>query len=719
MIDIEKYKYYQGENLIFIVGSPRSGTTWLQKLIGSHPDVGTGTESDLFSYYISALNRYWNIQKQPTGRGYMGLPTYMSEDEFQTIVKVFARSVMNKMINNSKYFVEKTPQHAFYIKDIKKCFPEAKIVHMIRDPRDVCFSIIRVSKDWSAIGATTIRKAIAVWKKHIDSINDSRKYFSSNHFLEIQYSTLFSNTPEELSRIMRFIGLEFDDSLVKEIVNRNTIERAKKNDDFRFKLRGVIKGKSTEPAGFINTGGIGSWEKGFNWYQRIWLQYLLKKVSEGRFSERARLLEITHKVLGSIRSNGFLATGLKVLVKVFNYHWQLFRFRKNIKTVRNRLETMQSKYIFDQINSKTLNYINSMSFQRGNDSFDYFYTLSKPSTTLYSSVYAVLTHHLYNDLEQLTDGRNRKWIEFINSFQSEDGLYRDQRIQNDIAEVEDWWGWRHLSAHVVTALKALGSKTKHPFKFVEFLYGKGNTRKWLEKLNWTDDAANTSNAVMNYGVCLQYNRDFWNINIANDSLLEMFDYLNEIQDEKTGLWGGPFKNSQNELSQMEQTAYHLWVLYFYDGRRINYIEKALDSCLALQNEFGGFGPGYTVSKISNPFTSACEDIDCIDPLSRFYFMTDYRKKDIGDALRKAIPWILYNQNNDGGFVFRREEKFVYGHELMTSQKNESNMFATWFRILSLAYISKVLPNEDVFKNIKFNLNVGCPGYQFWKSYDGN
>ena len=93
-------------------------------------------------------------------------------------------------------------------------------------------------------------------------------------------------------------------------------------------------------------------------------------------------------------------------------------------------------------------------------------------------------------------------------------------------------------------------------------------------------------------------------------------------------------------------------------------------------------------------------------------MTDYRKQDIKDALLKAVPWILYNQSVDGGFVFRRDEKLNYGHPFTSSIKNESNLFATWFRLLSLAYISKVLPDEPFFEGRKINF-IKVPGYQFW------
>ena len=67
--------------------------------------------------------------------------------------------------------------------------------------------------------------------------------------------------------------------------------------------------------------------------------------------------------------------------------------------------------------------------------------------------------------------------------------------------------------------------------------------------------------------------------------------------------------------------------------------------------------------------------------------------------------------SDGGFVFRRFEGFKYGHELMETVPEESSLFATWFRMLSVAYIAQVL--DFPISTSKLNLNLHCPGYQFW------
>jgi len=366
-----------------------------------------------------------------------------------------------------------------------------------------------------------------------------------------------------------------------------------------------------------------------------------------------------------------------------------------------------------KVKNKSLMYITDVNLQKIDH---YGFSKIQRIPTLYSSTYAVLTGHLFGELDKLTEQEKIEWTNYILSFQREDGLFRDPNIKNINAEMGDSWGWRHLSVHAIAALAALDKRARYPFASTDFLLKPGNTRKWLLSLNWAENSANTSNMVMNYGVFLQYNRDFWNISEAENALKDMYDFLDEIQNPDNGFWGGPFPKGKNGLSLMQQTAYHLWMLYFYDRRPINHIKAAIDSCLELQNQIGGFGPGHQLKVNPNPFTSACEDIDCIDPLCRFYLLINYRRDEIQDKLRKALHWVLSNQNRDGGFVFRRKEPFFYGHRHMSSKKDQSNMFATWFRNLSLAYMSKVLSDDLFFKELPLHF-LNCPGYQFWKIQD--
>ena len=200
---------------------------------------------------------------------------------------------------------------------------------------------------------------------------------------------------------------------------------------------------------------------------------------------------------------------------------------------------------------------------------------------------------------------------------------------------------------------------------------------------------------MNVVTALQYQRDFWQDKRAGLALDFIQKYLLTKINPKTGLWGNYDTNDKNDLSRMIQFAYHLFPVYFYDKIDIPDKEGIIDYTLKTQNIYGGFGV-----KLNS---TACEDIDSIDILIRFANQTDYKNRETISALKKAFIWILANQNVDGGYVFIRNESFHYGHSEMSSGRNESAMFPTWFRTLTIAYLSNYLFGSQ------FKI-VDAPGY---------
>jgi hypothetical protein len=313
-----------------------------------------------------------------------------------------------------------------------------------------------------------------------------------------------------------------------------------------------------------------------------------------------------------------------------------------------------------------------------------------------------LLRHLYRDLDGLSEKQRREWVSYIEEHQADDGLFRDPFVSNRLADNADWWGWRHLTLHVVMALTSLSTVAPKRLRFLERFRDTDYAVKWLKTRDWGGNVANVSNEVQNYTALLQYARDFQGEEWADSACKKLLECLYAMQDSKTGLWGEGRVDSIGLLSNKVQAGYHIWLLYFYDKLPVAYPERVIDSCLDTQNILGGFGPFLN--------SSACEDIDSIDPLVRLHFVTSYRGEEVQTALRRAIVWILANMNTDGGFVFRRYEPLIYGHENLFSGLNESAMFATWFRTLSMAYIGNVLRHSFVGEfDWQF---VDSPGYQF-------
>src|SRR5919197_3322932 len=125
---------FSGANLVCVVGCPRSGTTWLQRLLAGHPRVRTGQESDVFDIYVGPQLRAWRRELDPvsSGRGGVGLACYFDDAAFTSLLRRYAGDLLQPMLGglaSDQVFLEKTPSHALYIPEILELFPKTRFVH--------------------------------------------------------------------------------------------------------------------------------------------------------------------------------------------------------------------------------------------------------------------------------------------------------------------------------------------------------------------------------------------------------------------------------------------------------------------------------------------------------------------------------------------------------------------------------------------------------------
>ncbi len=343
----------------------------------------------------------------------------------------------------------------------------------------------------------------------------------------------------------------------------------------------------------------------------------------------------------------------------------------------------------------------------------YRYSAGCTAPTLYSSCYAALTRHLLNDLDALQASERVEWITHLNAHQDDDGLFRDPVIFG-----QGWFkgdpldcGRPHLTCHVIAALACLGAVAAKPLRRLDPWRDPDVLVSWLEARDWGARVAWTGNEIMNVGTLLQYSRDFHNDARSGKAVSVLLEWLSMHHvNAAVGVWGDVDVSDPIWRSHAVQAAYHWWPLFFYDRVTPPHIERAIDTLLSTQNPHGGFGWG--VHNPADPFlSSACEDIDSIDPLCRMMQLTDYRRADIQAALAKTADWVLTNQMPDGGFVFIRNRPFEYGHPELRGAAGQGAMFPTWFRLLSLALIGKALPGHALGRtHWRF---MCCPGMQFW------
>src|SRR5690242_4571314 len=151
----------QWNSPIFIVGAPRSGTTLLRNMLNRHPSIAICRETEFhhlvfqrrraFGSLIDMRNRQRLVKQYlPTRRiqrmqmDLQGLETTLLREGtsyeafFASLLRFYAQA------HGKRRCGEKTPQHALFTETLCEWYPGATIIHLVRDPRDVVASLLRV-----------------------------------------------------------------------------------------------------------------------------------------------------------------------------------------------------------------------------------------------------------------------------------------------------------------------------------------------------------------------------------------------------------------------------------------------------------------------------------------------------------------------------------------------------------------------------------------------
>lgn len=259
------------ENLVFVVGSPRSGTTWLQLLLASHPDVATRGETHLFQHFVGLGLRNWDtLEGAPRD---MGPNLVMEREEFVERLRAFAREVYARTAgDDARVVVDKTPGHAVWLDEILELFPGARILHLVRDPRDVAASMMAASGGWGAGWAPgTAFEAAWMWCEHVRAATAGVE--RARRARVLRYEDLYEAPASELAELFGWLGLEADPELVERAVEETRIDRLRDGDaEAPWDL-------DEEPDGFFRKGGS-NWQSDLARGQVAVVEYVCQDLME-------------------------------------------------------------------------------------------------------------------------------------------------------------------------------------------------------------------------------------------------------------------------------------------------------------------------------------------------------------------------------------------------------------------------------------------------------
>lgn len=125
------------ETPIFIVGMMRSGTTLMEQVLASHPDVVGGGE-------LTFLQKLVDSRATTTNTRYPEFLDAMQDTDFLEMGRQYIRMARDKFGLERRFITDKMPQNFLYLGLIHRMLPRARIIYMERDPLDTCLSIYTI-----------------------------------------------------------------------------------------------------------------------------------------------------------------------------------------------------------------------------------------------------------------------------------------------------------------------------------------------------------------------------------------------------------------------------------------------------------------------------------------------------------------------------------------------------------------------------------------------
>jgi len=253
-----------GVNVFFVCGAPKSGTTWLQRILDAHPEVCCSGEGHFVGRFTAPLARIVNTYNSglavETEQVYEGRPYYqpISQPEFDELAGGFILKRMSARADaRTRWVGYKTPIYTRQLDQLHRIFPEAKIIHIVRDPRDVAVSrmghnrragISNVFEPQTDEHRQTIEAAVTLWVEAVTAIDAfAQAHPTLTH--ELRYGDLHTDPIGVTTELFRFLGAPVEPVLVEQIVAATT-----------FKAMAGREPGHEDAGSFLRKGVVGDWK---------------------------------------------------------------------------------------------------------------------------------------------------------------------------------------------------------------------------------------------------------------------------------------------------------------------------------------------------------------------------------------------------------------------------------------------------------------------------
>jgi len=204
---------------IFVVGAPRSGTTLLRLILDRHTEIGLCDETFFFYYAVRRRRAFGDLSSSRNRRRL--IDAYLSTrrmKEMDLDLRALGDRLEREGTSYAAFFStllsfyaeahgktrcgEKTPLHAAELPTLAEWYPDCRVVHIVRDPRDVVSSLLRMP--W---GARSVLRNARVWK-HLSAPPDADR--AKTERMIIRYEDLVTDPPGTVRSVCDYLSIAYE-----------------------------------------------------------------------------------------------------------------------------------------------------------------------------------------------------------------------------------------------------------------------------------------------------------------------------------------------------------------------------------------------------------------------------------------------------------------------------------------------------------------------------
>jgi len=238
---------------IFVVGCPRSGTTLLRMILDSHNLICSGEETGFLEYMENIVFQRWKHLDT------YGIPREDVLSKIRDFYLTFHHANCDR--TGKPIWAEKSPFYVKHLGFINELFPKCKVIHIIRDGRDVAASYKEMWGQWSFF------MSLHDWIECTRTGQQAAASLGESRYFEVKYEDLVADPEPILKMMTAFLGIPWDDALL---------------DHASRPHKTIIAKTSDRPLKPIKRTSVGSWRTRLSFFEKgfafLCFNYQLRKL---------------------------------------------------------------------------------------------------------------------------------------------------------------------------------------------------------------------------------------------------------------------------------------------------------------------------------------------------------------------------------------------------------------------------------------------------------